>query len=105
MRFRRTRWLVVLAATGLAPFAAHARTPQTPPPPTVTAPVSRMSREDAPTRIWLLPEALVQAPFQYWKLRASSVTVTRWVWPGLRLTLVKPRRFFGGSPVLAGCPM
>src|SRR6185295_17600656 len=41
--------------------------------PMVTAPVRRMSREDAPTIIWLVPAAVVQALFQYWKLRASRV--------------------------------
>src|SRR5438067_3042768 len=75
-----------------------------PEPPSVTAPVSRTSREDAPTRIWYLPGVVVQPPVQDWKLRASRVTVTRRVWPGLSVTLAKPRRFFGGSPVVAGWP-
>src|SRR5262249_21287133 len=72
--------------------------------PTVTEPVSRMSRDDAPTITWLAPLAVAHDPFQYWKLRASRVTVTRWVCPGVRPTLAKPRRFFGGSPVGDGCP-
>jgi hypothetical protein len=33
MRFRHTRWLLVLAVTGLPSFAANAQTPQTPPDP------------------------------------------------------------------------
>src|SRR5690349_9113215 len=72
--------------------------------PMVTEPVSRMSREEEPTMIWWAPLAVLHDPFQYWKLRASRVTVTRWVCPGLRLTLAKPRRFLGGSPVAEGWP-
>jgi hypothetical protein len=48
----------------------------TTPPAMLTCPVSRRSIEDAPTETVCTPEALVHAPFQYWKLRASSEIVT-----------------------------
>lgn len=69
-----------------------------------SSPVSRMSREDAPIRIrWPPPSVVQPAAVQCWKLRSSSVTVTRVDSPGTRLTLLKARRFFGGSPAAAGC--
>ena len=71
----------------------------------VTEPVSRMSRDDEPTKIWCAPPVVGPAVVvQVWKLRASRVSDTCWVWPGLRCTRWKPRRFFGGSPAAAGWP-
>src|SRR6266545_2389476 len=68
----------------------------------VTWPVSRRSRDEAPTEMVYVPPAVVQPLLQYWKLRAASVTVTCWVWPGSRFTRWKARRLRGGSPTAAG---
>src|SRR5689334_3918970 len=70
----------IRAATSPPPVAdadadqpVRGSTPCPVPPGTVVCPVRRMSREEEPTEMVLVPAALVQAVVQYWKLRASRV--------------------------------
>src|SRR6266852_959298 len=73
--------------------------------PMLILPSSGRLREESPTSTPYSPGRTVHcllAVSQMEKARSYSVTVTRWVWPGCRLTFVNPFNCFGGSPAAGG---